>query len=148
MSHQGSPVMDIICSKSFVGYLTYDTLFTLRINAGRQTLSPFIGKVAGAAVPVSFSLAGALRLNSEAGAHSEVLWGGRGACVTKTQHLPNPHPSQQCPSHPHSPISCPLASSGLLAKEQLKRTGGLSISPCSAPFPNRKGKEGAGEERR
>ena len=47
LSYQGSPVMDIICTKSFVGYLTYDTLFTLRINAGRQTLSPFIGKVAG-----------------------------------------------------------------------------------------------------
>ena len=47
LSYQGSPVMDIICTKSFVGYLTYDTLFTLRINAGRQTLSPFIGKGAG-----------------------------------------------------------------------------------------------------
>ena len=50
LSYQGSPVMDIICTKSFVGYLTCDTLFTLCSNAGRQTLSPFIGKVAGAEV--------------------------------------------------------------------------------------------------
>lgn len=68
------------------------------VNAVRQTLSPFIGKVAGAAVPVSLSLAGAaLRLNSEAGAHSEVLWGGRGACVTKIQHLPNFTPASSAP---------------------------------------------------